>query len=101
MNYENFEEEEVEELEGCTSLISPPVAHAAFNSIKGLNISWVKFRGGNILLNASNFSFPSMTFQNVLSIWFCGDISKKNPPYIILRCKDVKQVRGGKNLSNM
>ena len=38
----------------------------------------------------------------MLSIWFCGDISKNISTYIILRRKDVKQVKGGtKILSNM
>ena len=35
-------------------------------------------------------------------MWFCGDISKNIPPYRMLQCKDVKQVKGGKqNVSNM
>ena len=35
-------------------------------------------------------------------MWFCGDISKDIPPYRIIWCKDVKQVKGGKEkLPNM
>ena len=71
---ENIEEEDVEELEGHTSGSRPPVDHTTVNHIKGLNISWGNCRGGNILLTASNFSFPFVTFPNMLSMWFCGDI---------------------------
>ena len=43
-----------------------------------------------------------MTLTNMLSMWFCGDISKNIPPYRMLRCKDMKQLNGGKQkLSNM
>ena len=78
MNDEYFEEEEVEEFEVHTSGSRPPVAHTSVNNIKGLNILWGNYRGGNILLTSSKFSFPSMIFPNMLSMWFCSDI-KKNP----------------------
>ena len=101
LNDENVEEEELEELEVHTSGSSLPVAHTAVNHIKGLKISWGNCRGGKILLTAPNFLFPSMTFPKMLSMWFCGEISKNIPPYRMLRCKNVEQVKGGKQkLSN-
>ena len=91
----------MKELEGNTSGSIPPVDNTAVNNIKGLKILWVNCRGGNILLTSSNF-FPSMTLPNMLSMLLYGYISKIIPPYKILRCKDVKQVKGGKqNLSNI
>ena len=43
-----------------------------------------------------------MKLPNMLSMWFCGDISKKIPPYRMIWSKDVKQVKCGKQkLSNM
>ena len=39
LNDENYEEEEVEELEGHTSGSSPPISHVTVIHIKGLNIS--------------------------------------------------------------
>ena len=59
LNDEYVEEEEMEELEGCTIGSSPPVSHTAVNHIKGLKISWVNCCGGNILLISLNFSFTS------------------------------------------
>ena len=85
-----------------TSGSGPPVAHTSVNHVKGLKTSWGKCCEENILLTLSKFSFPSMTFPNMPPIWFCGYISKNIPPYRMLQCKDVKQVKGGKqNLSNM
>ena len=92
MNDENVEEEEVKELEGHTSGSSPPVAHTAVNHIKCLNILWGNCRGGKILLTASNFSFSSMKFPNILSMWFCGDISKKSS----LQNASVQRCEAGK-----
>ena len=83
-------------MEGPTSGSSPPVDNTAVNHIKGLNISWVNCHGGKILLAASKFSFPSMVFPNMLSMWFCGDISKNIRPYRMLLCKDVNKVKGEK-----
>ena len=35
-------------------------------------------------------------------MWFCGDISTNIPPYRMIWCKEVEQVKGGKQkLSNM
>ena len=43
-----------------------------------------------------------MTLPNIFSMWFCGDISKNIPPYRILWCKDVNQLKGREQkLSNM
>ena len=101
-NGQYFEEEEVRELEGHTSGSIPPMSHTIVNNIKDLKILWGNCRRGNILLTSSDFSFTSMTLPNILSMWFCGDISKYIPLYITLHCKDVKQVKGGKKkLSNM
>ena len=92
----------MKELEGRTSVSSPPVAHTAVNHIKGLNISWGNCRGGENILTSSKNSFPSMKFPNMLSMWFCGDISKYIHPYRMLWCKDAKQVKGEKQkLPNM
>ena len=55
MNDQYVEEEEVKDLEGHTSGSTPPVAHTALNNTEGLNILWENYRGGNILLNSSNF----------------------------------------------
>ena len=98
LNDAYVEEEDVKELEGHISGSSPPVAHTAVNHIKGLNISWVNCRGGDTLLNLSNFSFPSMKLPNMQSMWFCGDISKNISPYRMLRCKYVKQVESEKKI---
>ena len=71
------------------------------NETKGRKISWGNYRGGSILLTQPSFSFPSMTFRNMLAMWFCGDISKKIPPYRMLRDKDVMHVKvGNQKLSN-
>ena len=72
------------------------------NDTKGLKTSWGNFCGGSNLLTKPSFSIPSMTFTNMLAMWFCRDISKNIPPYRMLRAKDVKHVKGGKQkLSNM
>ena len=72
------------------------------NDTKGLNILWVNFRGGSILLTKPSFSIPSMTFTNMLAMWFFGGISKIIRPCRMLRAKDVQHVKGGKQkLSNM
>ena len=55
LNDAYVEEEEVKELEGHISGSSPPVAHTTVNHIISLKIPWGDFRGGNILLNSSNF----------------------------------------------
>ena len=72
------------------------------NETKGLNISWGNCCGGSILLTQPSLSFSSMTFTNMLAMWFCGDISKKIPPYRMLRAKNVMHIKDGKKkLSNM
>ena len=62
-----------EELEiysgGSGGGINPPVSETAtVNETKGLNILWVNCRGGSILLTRTYFSFPSMTFTNMLAM---------------------------------
>ena len=109
-NYYSFFNDDIdhqEELEvdggGCGGGINPPVAQTTMvNDTNGLNISWGNCCGGSILLNQPSFSFRSMTFPNMLSMWFCGDISKNIPPCRILRSKDVKHLKDGKqNISNI
>ena len=74
--------------------ITPPVAETEMvNYTKGLKISWGNCRGGSILLTQPSFSIPSM---NMLSMWFCGDISKNIPPYRMLRAKYVMYINDGK-----
>ena len=92
----------MKELEGRTSVSSPPVAHTAVKNIKVLKILWVNCCVVNIILTLSNFLIPSMTLPHMLPMWFCGYISTNIPPYIIIWCKDVEQVKVGKQkLSNM
>ena len=72
------------------------------NDTKGLKTSWGNFCGGSIFLTKPYFSILSMTFTNMLAIWFCGDIYINMPLYRMLRAKDVKHVKGGKQkLKNM
>ena len=96
-----------EELEvdggGGGDIITSPVAQAEIlNDIKGLKISWRYCRGGSIILTQPSVSFLFMTFTNMFVMCFCGDISKNIPPYRILRSKDVKHLKVGKQkISNM
>ena len=98
------QKEELEVDDGGSGVgITLPVAQTAMvNDIKGLKISWGNFRGGSILLTQPSFSIPSMTSTNMLEMRFCRDISKKIPPFRMLRAKDVNNVKGGKKkLTNM
>ena len=83
--------------------ITPPISQTAMvNDTKGLKSLWGNFCGGSILLTQPYFSFPSMKLPNMLAMWFYGDISKNIPPYRMLRSKDVKHLKGGKQkISNM
>ena len=77
--------------------ITPPVSQTPMvNDTKGRKIPWVNCRGGSILLTQPSFSFPSITFPNMLAMWFCGNISKNIHPYSMLRLKDIKHLKGGK-----
>ena len=72
------------------------------NKTKELNILWGNYRGGSIILTQPSFSIPSMTFTNMLAMWFCRDISKNITSYRMMRAKDVMHVKGGKKkLLNM
>ena len=74
--------------------LPPPVSETAMmNGNKGLKISWGNYRGGSIILNQHSFSFPSMTFTNILAMWYCGDVYINIPPYSMLREKYVMHVR--------
>ena len=83
--------------------LSPPISETAMvNETKGLKILWRNCCGGSILLTQTSFSIPSMKFTNILEMWFCGDISKNVPSCRMMREKDVKHVKGGKQkLSNI
>jgi hypothetical protein len=48
--------------------ISTFPSSATVDDSRGLMISWENCRGGNILLTASSFCFPSMTFPNMLTM---------------------------------
>ena len=92
----------MEELEGHITGSIPPVSHTEVNHIKGMNISWGNYRIGKIILTEFNFSFPSMTFPNMLPMWFCGDIKKNILPFRMLWCKYVEQVKDEKKrMSNI
>ena len=72
------------------------------NETKRLKILWGNCCGGSILLTEISFSILSMAFTNMLEMWFCADISKNIPPYRMMRAKDVKHAKGGKQkLPNM
>ena len=72
------------------------------NESKAINILWGNCCGGSILLTQPSFSIPSTTFTNMLAMWFFGDICIYIPPCRMLRAKDVKHVKGGKQmLTNM
>ena len=76
--------------------ITPPADETAMvNETKGLKILWGNCPGGSILLTQPSFSIPSMTFTNMLEMWFFGDISKNIPPYRIRSEKYVKHVKVG------
>ena len=69
---------------------------------RGIVISWQNVSNGNLRLVPKNFSIPKMSFPNMLTMWYCGDISKNVPPYRLLKACDVRDVKGGKQkISNM
>ena len=64
------EELEIDD-DGSGGVITPPISEmATMNETKGLNIPWVNCCGGSILLTQPSFSFLSMTFKNMLVMWF-------------------------------
>ena len=77
--------------------LTPPVDETGMvNETKGLKILCGDYCGRSIILTQPYFSIPSMTFTNMLAMWFCGDISKNLPPYRMMRVKYVINVNGGK-----
>ena len=69
---------------------------------KGIVISWQNVSNGNLCLVPNDFTFPKMSFVNMLSMWYCGDILKNIPTYRLLKADDVKGMKGGKQkISNM
>ena len=68
----------------------------------GIVISWQNVSNGNLCLLPKDYTIPKMSFPNMLTMWYCGDISKNVPPYRLLKAVDVKEVKFGKQkLSNM
>ena len=54
------------------------------------------------MLLSQLFHYPSLTFPNMLTMMFCGDVSKNIPPYRMQRQSDVRHLKGGKQkVSNM
>ena len=96
-NYIDQQEElEVDGGGGGGGIYPPPVAEAEMvNETKGLKILWGNCRGGSIILTQPSFSILSMTFTNMLAMWFCGDISKIIPPYRMMREEYVRHVNRG------
>ena len=58
-------------------------------------ISWNNCRDKRIYLIPRHYVFPSSTIPNLLTMWYCGDISKNIPSYWILRCSDMRETKGG------
>ena len=64
--------------------------------------SWKNFRKGRIMLLSRLVQSPSLTFLNMLTMWFCGSVSKNIPPYRMLRQSDVRHLKEEKQkVSNM
>ena len=75
--------------------IADPISETAMvNKTKGMKILWGNCRGVIILLTKPSFSFLSVTFINMLGMWFCGDILKNFTPYRMFRAKYVMHVKG-------
>ena len=47
-------------------------------------------------MTRTSFSFLSITFTNMLAMWFFGGVSKNIPIYRMLRAKYFIHVNGGK-----
>ena len=58
---------------------------------KGFFISW-KNMGKNMSKLPKTYYFPSMSFPNMLTMWYCGDITNNIPPYRMLSCHDVQHM---------
>ena len=60
-----------------------------------LVISLNNCKDGRILLLPRNYVFPSITFPNLLTMWYHGDGSKNIPPYRMIRGSDTREMNGG------
>ena len=66
---DNIDQQEELEVDGGGGGITPLVTQSAMvNDTKGLKILWGNRSGGSILLTQHFFSFPSMTFPNMLAM---------------------------------
>lgn len=67
----------------------------------GIIISWDNCKDGKLKLLTSTFKFPKLSFQNFVTMWYCGDNSNNIPPFKVLRSCDVKSMKGGANQLSM
>ena len=56
----------------------------------------VSLTNGRFTLVPKEFQFPSLTFQNLVTMWFCGDKGKTIPPYRFLSASDLRHVKNGR-----
>jgi len=61
----------------------------------GIILSWDNCKDGKLKVLTSTFKFPKLTFQNFVTMWYCGDKSNNIPPFKVLRSCDVKSMKGG------
>ena len=67
----------------------------------GIIISWNNCKDGKMKLLTSGYRFPKLSFQNFVTMWYCGDKSNNIPPFRVLRSCDVKSMKGGVNQLSM
>lgn len=72
------------------------VAQASANKKPNILISWDNCKEGKINLLPSNYTFPKMSFPNMLTMWFCGDKGNNIPPFKLLKSSDVSHMRSEK-----
>ena len=70
---------------------------------KGIVLKWANCKGGQLRYVSKDFVFPkSMSFPNMLTMWYCGDKSHNIPPYKVLRGSvDLKHLKSGKHQLSM
>ena len=65
-------------------------------------MSYNNFSGVKFFLRHQKFQLTSLIFPNMLTMWFCGNVSKYIPPYIILKRTGARHLKGVKQkLSNI
>ena len=67
----------------------------------GIIISWNNCKDGKMKLLTSGYKFPKLSFQNFVTMWYCGDKSNNIPPFRVLRSCNVKSMKGGVNQLSM